>query len=160
MAGFDILAKVFGGGVLTDAVGAGINRLVDLIPDKEKAAEAQRNLEASIFAAGVKSQEDQRDINKIEAANPSMFVAGWRPGLGWMCVTAMSLYYLPKFALGALFWSIDVIHIGHLIPYPDLGIADIGGLIATLLGMGTLRTVEHLAGKATVAIGNGNGNGQ
>lgn len=151
----DILSKVFGGGVLTDAVGAAVNRLVDLIPDKEKAAQAQRDIEAMFVAASIKAEADQRDINKIEAANPSLFVAGWRPGLGWMCVTAMSLYYLPKFILGAAFWSADVINAGHLIPYPDLGIADIGGLVATLLGMGTMRTVEHLAGKATSAIGNG-----
>lgn len=155
MPGFDFLANIFGGGPLTDAVGGAINRIVDLIPDKEKAAQAQRDLETSIFAASVKAQSDQRDINKIEAASPSMFIGGWRPGLGWMCVTAMSLYYLPKFALGALFWTHDVWIAGHILPYPDLGIADISGLVATLLGMGGYRTIEHLSGKATTAIGNG-----
>src|SRR5689334_16051460 len=27
----------------------------------------------------------QMDINKVEAASQSMFVAGWRPAIGWIC---------------------------------------------------------------------------
>ena len=28
----------------------------------------------------------QLEVNKVEAASQSMFVAGWRPAVGWVCV--------------------------------------------------------------------------
>lgn len=34
----------------------------------------------------------QMDINKTEAAHPSVFVAGWRPFVGWVC--GVSLGYV------------------------------------------------------------------
>ena len=31
----------------------------------------------------------QTETNKIEAANPNVFVSGWRPALGWVCVAGL-----------------------------------------------------------------------
>ena len=70
-----------------DVVGVGaVSSLVETVigkiwPDKT-AAEAQQ------LAAAVMVVQGQLDINKTEAANPSVFVSGWRPALGWICGAA------------------------------------------------------------------------
>jgi hypothetical protein len=31
----------------------------------------------------------QLEVNKVEAAHKSLFVSGWRPAVGWVCVLGM-----------------------------------------------------------------------
>ena len=50
-------------------------------PDKSEAEKQQ-------LAAAVALVQGQLDINKVEAANPSVFVSGWRPFVGWVCGSA------------------------------------------------------------------------
>src|SRR3546814_7310845 len=43
----------------------------------------------------------QSEVNKVEAAHPSIFVAGWRPFIGWGCGCAFiySAILAPLFKL-------------------------------------------------------------
>ena len=54
-------------------------------------------------------QQGQIDINKIEAAHPSLFVAGWRPGLGWVATIAFGLLYIPKAIVMTTIWTIQCV---------------------------------------------------
>ena len=72
----------------------------------------------------------QAEINKIEAASPSLFVSGWRPGLAWVCVLAMAYNYLIRPFL-TIWFEIPAIEVGELYP-----------LIIALLGLGVYRTFE------------------
>ena len=64
------------------------------IPDKdlkeklahEIATMAERHTHAQVQA--------QLEINKVEAKHNSMFVAGWRPACGWVCVLGMAGNFL------------------------------------------------------------------
>ena len=38
--------------------------------------------------------ELQAEINKVEAQHRSMFVAGWRPFIGWICGIAFAFHYI------------------------------------------------------------------
>jgi hypothetical protein len=49
--------------------------------------------------------EAQTQVNKVEAANPNLFVSGWRPAAGWVCTLAMLVYYIPQVGLAIFFWS-------------------------------------------------------
>ena len=57
------------------------------------------------LAAAVVLVQAQTDINKVEAASPSVFVAGWRPFIGWTCGMACAWNWLglpvATFALAA-----------------------------------------------------------
>jgi hypothetical protein len=81
----------------------------------------------------------QIEVNKVEAANPSLFVAGWRPAIGWACVagTVYSVLLSPLF---------------------HLPMADTSFLETILLGIlgigGGLRTIEKVKGVSTTAVGN------
>ena len=89
----------------------------------------------------------QAEINKIEAAHRSVFVAGWRPAIGWVCAAGLAAYFLPQYVLAAWLWAKTVLETGAMQPFP----AQADGLfqlVLAMLGMGALRTVEKLTGRA------------
>src|SRR5688572_759743 len=62
-----------------------IDKLVDRIPDPAERQREKARIESEILAAATAQQAQQAEINKIEAASNSVFVAGWRPFIGWVC---------------------------------------------------------------------------
>ena len=91
----------------------------------------------------------QNDVNKEEAKSSSIFVAGWRPWIGWVCGAALAyasiVYYLLQ-------WTLDVLAIfsGQALPplpKPDLGITL--EILAGMLGLGWFRTKEKMNGVAS-----------
>lgn len=136
------IASIFTGGGASEAVKAGGSVLDNLFTSDEEREEAKR------LMAVVKDKplQDQRDTNKVEAAHRSVFVAGWRPAIGWVCAASLASYYIPQFVLGSIVWVKACWAAGELTAYP-LSIDGITGLVASLLGLGTLRTVEKFGGK-------------
>lgn len=87
----------------------------------------------------------QTDINKVEAAHASIFVAGWRPFIGWVCGLGIASYFLPKHILGAVFYTMACLHAGTALPYA-IDATGLMELVFGLLGLGTLRTAEKMKG--------------
>lgn len=84
--------------------------------------------------------QSQTDTNKVEAANDSIFVAGWRPFVGWVCgigfaVTALS----PLFT-----WVAGLL--GHPLAFPPLNTESLMTLLMGMLGLGGMRTAEKFKG--------------
>jgi hypothetical protein len=130
---------------LLPALGTLIDRL---IPDRAAAEKAKAEMEAELIRASNEAALAQVEVNKIEAGHSSVFVAGWRPAIGWVCAAAMALYYIPMALVGTGLWAWACIQAGVIVPRPEMGIAEIIGLVMSLLGMGTLRTTEKLNGVA------------
>jgi len=80
--------------------------------------------------------EGQHKINEIEAASISLFVAGWRPFIGWICGIAVAIHFIVN-PIVFLIWNIS----GLIID-----MATLMSLLTTLLGMGGLRTYEKFKG--------------
>ena len=83
----------------------------------------------------------QIELNKVEAAHKSMFVAGWRPSIGWVCSLAMLLNFIliPFINLGLEFGGLDL----------QLDLIDMETMMPVLfgmLGLGGMRTAEKLKG--------------
>ena len=78
----------------------------------------------------------QAEINKVEAAHRSVFVAGWRPFIGWVCGTGLALVFVVNPVLQ--WWS------GK--PGPVLPMDSLLELVLALLGLGVLRTAEKKLG--------------
>jgi hypothetical protein len=132
-------------GALLPALGTLIDRL---IPDRAAAEKAKLEMEAQLVAAANEAALAQVEVNKIEAAHSSVFVAGWRPAIGWVCAASMGLYYIPMAVMGTGLWVWACVEAGALVPRPELGTGEIIGLVISLLGMGSLRTTEKLNGVA------------
>ena len=127
------MADITGLGSIADLAGTVINKIW---PDKTEAEKQQ-------LAAAVSLVQGQLAINANEASNPSVFVSGWRPAIGWICGAACAWNWigLPIAKLGLALY-------GHPI---ELNPADSGERMPILLGMlglGGLRTMEKVNGVA------------
>lgn len=97
----------------------------------------------------------QMDVNKVEAAHASLFVAGWRPFIGW--VGGVSLAY--QFILyPLLLWGWSWLQAQQLVPTgmtpPPVLEADVlWVLISGMLGIAGMRTFDKWKGTSTVQVG-------
>ena len=107
--------------------------------DKEAQAKAEREIEAQLTAHLAKIDLAQLDINKAEASHRSVFVAGWRPFIGWSCGLAMCLNFL-SFPLA----SFVMAQTGYLVELPTLDMEQMMPVLMGMLGLGGLRTVEKI----------------
>ena len=84
------------------------------------------------------------EISKIEAAHRSVFVAGWRPFIGWVCGVALAYNFVIR---DLLIWLLALTSSPHA-PPPALQLAILSTLLFALLGLGGLRTYEKLNGRS------------
>jgi len=106
--------------------------------DKEKRAEAEREIEAQLTAHLAAVDLAQIGVNQEEAKG-NWFQSGWRPAIGWTCGAAMALNFLI-FPLA----SFVLAQTGHLIELPTLDMSEMMPVLMGLLGLGGLRTVEKI----------------
>lgn len=135
------------GGILkpvTDIIGTVIDRQV---VDKNKAAEIKLEMLQELQTRGLDQITAQLEINKIEAANASVFVSGWRPFIGWVCGGALAFQYVLapiSLYLAAL--------AGYQIDAPPELDNSLWELVLGMLGMGAMRTFEKVQGVATTKV--------
>jgi len=124
---------------LLDIGGKVIDRLW---PDPAVAASAKFELFKLQQSGELAQLGDQLEINKVEAANPSVFVSGWRPFVGWVCGFGLVYSFIaqPLLAWGSVNWS-------FVIP-PTLDLGTLLTILGGMLGLGSLRTVEKVKGVA------------
>ena len=86
----------------------------------------------------------QIEVNKIEAASSNLFVAGWRPAIGWICGAGYAYNFILQpfliFMLTAAQVSINTTQL------PALDIGEMSLMLANLLGFGVMRTYEKVKG--------------
>jgi len=131
-------------GMLLPGLTPVVQKLVDLIPDPN--ARAKAAAEANERLLTVLSQADlaQLDVNKAEAQSGSLFVAGWRPAIGWVCAAALAYQYIVRPAATGLFDAFGLTHAPVLIGLDE----NLWQLMLAMLGMGGLRSWEKMKGVA------------
>lgn len=129
--------------VITALVPA-LGTLVDrLIPDRAAAERAKADMEAALVKASNEAALAQVEVNKIEAAHSSVFVAGWRPAIGWVCAAALAWAFIVGPVLS---WSLAVLGIRESLP--PIMTDNLFELVLAMLGLGGLRTFEKMRGVA------------
>jgi len=126
-----LLSRLIGGSITETANGlAGIVDRFMETPDEKRAAEiVNRKLQA-------KPDELQAAINKIEAGHRSIFVAGARPFILWVC----GIGFLFSFIINPILQWLT----GN--PGPELPTGIMMDLTLGMLGLASLRTYEKLKG--------------
>jgi len=123
-----------------------VEKVLDYIPDpvekaKAQAAAAQAQLDAMVQAAAA-----QTDINKVEAASNSVFVAGWRPFVGWCCGGAFAYQFVFQPFLGWIA-NLVVVNLGGTVPQlPTLDTSQLTTVLLGLLGLGAMRSYDKVQG--------------
>ena len=126
---------LFGGGGIKEPVEAVGSVLDSLFTSKEE----QLNLEIVKERLAQKPAMIQSEINKVQAAHRSMFVAGARPFLMWVCGVGFAYAFLIAPTLEFFLPNTDKIEIPT-----DIMLE----LTLAMLGLSSLRTVEKLANKS------------
>jgi hypothetical protein len=118
--------------------------LIDrLWPDPQKAAEAKLEMYKLEKSGELAQIMGQLEINKEEAKSHSLFVAGWRPFVGWVCASALAFQFILA---PVVQWALVIY--GNPIDLPPLDTGTLISLLMALLGVGGLRTIEKLNGVA------------
>ena len=105
--------------------------------NKEERAKAEREIQAKLTEHLAKIDLAQLDINKQEAAHRSIFVAGWRPFIGWACGFALAWTYVVTPILNFI-----LAQTGHLVDLPAMDMSQTMPVLMGMLGLGGLRTFE------------------
>ncbi len=135
-----ILSKLLGSGAVST-----IGGIANVIDQFVETSDEKRAFEQVMLRMQQEPAKAQAEINKIEAAHSTIFVAGWRPFIGWVCGVSLGIYFIPQFALGTYLWFRMSIAANELLAYPVDG-AKLFELVLAMLGMGALRTYEKKLG--------------
>ena len=121
-----------------------------VLPDPAQASEAKLRLlelaqkgELAAMDADMRLALGQMEINKAEAST-DLFRGGWRPACGWVCAAGLGYTFLLRPILpwvAGLFGS-------NVAPMPNIDTDTLMVLLTGMLGLGGLRTVERIKGKA------------
>jgi hypothetical protein len=121
-----------------------ISDLVGRIPDPAAREKAAADTQTKLLDLVAQQNQNQVEINKIEAASTSIFVAGWRPFIGWICAAGLAWQYVGLPIAAAVAVNID-----PAIVLPSINGDYLMELVFAMLGFGGLRTFEKIKGTAT-----------
>lgn len=140
---------------ITEIFSLGESVLNKLFPDPLKRAEEMRKLEElrqrgdlAELNAHVQLMLGQLRVNEAEAKNKSLFVAGWRPAVGWVCVAVLVFNYIGVYLLEYVS--------GFFEQLPEaparMDMAELWPILLGMLGIGTMRSYDKRAGTSTEKI--------
>ena len=143
------------GAILKGVIGPILGPLVEKIPDPNLRRKLQADAESQLLNAMTGVVMAQIEVNKTEAQHKSVFVAGWRPFVGWTCGVALAYNFIlrPIGMSAAFYLGVD------LSDAPELDISELLTVLGGMLGLGALRTVEKAKGVASSSWNGGKKNG-
>lgn len=103
--------------------------------------EERANAEAKVAEILQRPHILQAMTNLEEAKHRSVFVAGWRPSIGWICTLGLAYHFLIL-----PFASMISSYAGLPQPLPPVASDQLLTLVLSLLGLGGLRTYEKTKG--------------
>ena len=128
-------------------------------PDPEKKAAAQLELlrmqqhgELAELAAVTDLAKLQIQTNIEEAKSTSIFVAGWRPWIGWTCGVSFAYSYVVlPFLMFAVYTFGTETMVEQLNQLPKLELADMLPILFGMLGLGAMRSYDKKVGNGSEA---------
>jgi hypothetical protein len=130
--------------ILDTIIGSIVGIINKAIPDKDMKYKLLHEIEMYKLTSDFENAKSQLAVNAEEAKHNHLFVAGWRPFIGWCCGIAFV-------------WHVLIVHIitflagigGHTILLPEFDMMLLMNILFAMLGLGGYRTYEKikLAGK-------------
>ena len=127
--------------LIANLIGPVTGILDKVIEDKDQKAKLAHEIATMSDTFAQQALLAQLEINKQEAAHRSIFVAGWRPFIGWSCGVALAWTYVATPILQFI-----LAQTGHLIDLPSLDMSQMMPVLMGMLGLGGLRTFEKFKG--------------
>jgi hypothetical protein len=140
--------NLLGIGEVVEGVGKVADDLFTSDEERLKIAQEEKALEADLI-------KGQLQINTAEAQHQSVFVAGWRPFIGWVGGVALA-YQFVLYPL--LTWALTIANGNEVFakpvaPPPVLEAEVLWVLISGMLGIAGMRSFDKLKGTNSSQIG-------
>ncbi len=116
-----------------------IFKLLDkVIPDADERSRLAHEIATLAERQAHEIAKAQINVNQNEAKHKSVFVSGWRPACGWVCVLGFSVNFLiiPIVNIYLTAWTQSPLLI------PSLDVSEMMPVLLGMLGLGGMRTVE------------------
>ena len=129
------LLNIFGGKTVES-----VSKVID---DLHYSGEEKEQLKLRFEEIQSKLKEKQLDVNKAEASHRSIFVAGWRPCIGWISASALGFNFIlaPCLEWYIAFAQLDIV-------LPTISLNELYPIILGMLGLGFARSYEKKSGVA------------
>jgi Holin of 3TMs, for gene-transfer release len=141
--------NLLGAGDMVRAVGDSLDKLFTSDDERNEKrlelAKAERDFSLSALTLLEKSDEKQADVNIEEVRTGSIFMAGWRPAIGWIGVLALAYQFV---IYPFLLW----INVSQN-PPPPLDAGVLFSMVTGMLGIGAMRSFDKLQETDTQIIG-------
>src|ERR1051326_1428854 len=122
-----------------EPITAGIDLITSIVsrvwPDKTEAEKARLALALQQDENLTKLLVGQMQVNANEASSDNLFVAGWRPCVGWVCALAFTWQFV---ILPILLFIGSAL--GHPVPVPNFDFTTMLTVLMGMLGLGAMRT--------------------
>ena len=126
-------------GIAESVIGVAGKVLDKFVEDKD----LKTKLDAELRSQLINLDTLQAKTNMEQAKHDSIFVAGARPAIMWICAFALAWQYILA-PMGA--WALAVWY--PVVTLPELGTEELTGLVMALLGLGAARSYEKSKGVA------------
>ena len=120
--------------ILSSLIGPATSLLDKVIEDKDEKNRIAFELSTLAERHANELAKGQLEVNKVEAAHKSLFVAGWRPSIGWCC------------SLGLLYHVLIAPIAGIWVEVPEIDPARLMTTLTGMLGLGAMRSYEKTRG--------------
>jgi len=120
--------------LLTTLIGPVTGLLDKFIEDKDQKNAIAHELVTMAERHAQELLKGQLEVNKVEAAHKSLFVAGWRPAIGWVCGIAL-LYSTILSPILDIWFTVPVVNTSLL-----------QTVLMGMLGLGAMRSYEKTKG--------------
>ena len=115
-----------------------VSKILDkLVVDKDLKVKLEHEIKTEIQRANLA----QIDVNKAEAQHRSIFVAGWRPFIGWICAVAMAYHFILQ---PIIIFALSANGVDYNLPEFDMG--SLMTVVLGILGLGGMRSFEKYKG--------------
>ena len=129
-----------GFGAIADLASSIVNKIW---PDKTQVERDQMAQALVLLQGQITLNQAQLGVNAAEAANPKLFVSGWRPFIGWVCGAACAWNWI---GIPCAVFIAGLLH--RQIAATPADLSQMLPVLLGMLGMGGLRTYEKLNGVA------------
>ena len=123
--------------ILNSLIGPVTGLLDKFIEDKDKKNQIAYELSTMAEKHAQELAKGQIEVNKAEAAHKSLFVAGWRPAIGWVCVLGMAGNFITIPITNMILELM-----GSSVTVPLIPTAEMMPILMGMLGLDAMRTVE------------------
>jgi hypothetical protein len=124
------MSSITGLGEVADLAKTAINKIW---PDKSE--QEREQLQAALLVV-----QGQLQVNAAEAGSSSVFVAGWRPFIGWVCGSACAWNWIGLPVVKAAL----VLFGGPVLTLAPADLSEMLPVLMGMLGLGALRTFEKV----------------